>query len=234
MSRGCACSLLGLWIAKVYNALKRKINRGLGMPDYPEYTFGIYSLRLRPNDSLRMGIARLGLPDLLNFFNASNIELMLRVGVPNKKENKNIEDVINYEWVLCTEDDKQVERMNDPRFNFYNTEDIGIFEFSMAKPPKRKREKKDNPPKYYWNKDGYRISVFKPRAVVIGNFSRLAHYKVIMRFTDSSGIKSDYVPMAEFTIHDKDTFRHNILLAIIGVVVLGIGALFFKMCGITL
>lgn len=111
---------LGCWLKKIYNSHKHRLSQGLGMPDYPEYTFGIYSLRLRPNDSLRMGIARLGLPDLLNFFNASNIELMLRVGVPNKKENKYIEDVLNYEWVLSTEDDKQVERMNDPRFNFYN------------------------------------------------------------------------------------------------------------------
>ena len=214
-----------------YENLSHRILKGLRMPDYPEYTFGNYNLRLRPNDILRMGIARLGLPDLLNFFNASNIELMLRVGVPNKKENRNIQDAIGYEWVLCTEDDMPVERMNDPRFNFYNTEGNEVFEFSTAKPPRRKS---DDQIKYYWTRDRYRISVFKPQAVKIGNFSRLAHYKVIMRFTDNSGVKSDYVPMAEFTIHDKDTFRHNILLAIIGVAVLGIGAIFFKMCGITL
>jgi hypothetical protein len=60
------------------------------MPDYPEQNWGIYNLRLRPADPFRMEMAKYGLPDILNYFNSTDICLALRIKLPNKKEYRDL------------------------------------------------------------------------------------------------------------------------------------------------
>ena len=194
------------------------------MPDFPTQQFNSYHLRLRPSDELRQGLAALGFPDMLNYFNSSEICFALRLMVPNRKENRDIKDLIKYEWLLCTEDDKPVIRESDPRFHFYDVEGSGDFEMVTAKPKEAERESRDSD--YYRYQDRYWIMRFKSKAVKIGTFSKLGHYKVVMRFADTSGNWSDYMRMADFTIDDKDktkqTFVIGIVLTLIGAIVTAI------------
>jgi len=190
------------------------------MPDFPQQQFGNYYVRLRPNDSFRSRLALLGLPDMLNYFNSSEVTLDLRFGVQNNKENRSINDLIRYEWLLCTEDDKLVIRESDPRFHFYDVDGGGAFEMVTAKP--KQAERKLSNSEYYWYQDRYWIMRLKSGAVRIGNYSKLGHYKVVMRFADKSGNWSNYLRMAHFTIDDKDKTRQAFAIGIVSAIILAI------------
>ena len=62
----------------------------------------------------------------------------------------------------------------------------------------------------------------KSGAVRIGNYSKLGHYKVVMRFADKSGNWSNYLRMAHFTIDDKDKTRQAFAIGIVSAIILAI------------
>jgi hypothetical protein len=200
------------------------------MPDFPQQQFNNYYIRLRPNDLFRKRLAIFGFPDMLNYFNSSEICFDLRLGVPNKKENRNITDLIKYEWLLCTEDDKPVIRESDPRFHFYDIAGSGDFEMVTTKP--KRAEKKSSGSEYYRYQDRYWIMRLKSQAVKIGNYSKLGHYKVVMRFADKSGNWSDYMRMAGFTIVDKDKMRQTLLIGILSAIIVLVGTAIFHIFGL--
>jgi hypothetical protein len=226
------CINIGYKLKRVYNLLKKKL-KGLRMPDYPSYDFGEYNLRLRPNDPIRKRIYVYGLPDIINYFNSSIINFDLRIRVVNNKDNRLLKDKIKYEWILCTEDDKQVESTGDPRFHFYDTTGNGEIDLSFEKQLKKIKSDEVNTSDIIRYEDRFFLNRIKPLAVRIGNYSKLGHYKVIMRFTDSSESTSGFIRMAEFTIMEKDKLRHSLLLTLMGLVATGIAAIIFKSCGIT-
>jgi hypothetical protein len=75
--------------SKLYSYLKGFKER-FCMPDFLEHQFNNYYIKLRPNDTFRKELAVFGLPDMLNYFNSSEICLDLRFAVLNNKENRNI------------------------------------------------------------------------------------------------------------------------------------------------
>ncbi|HUW46451.1 MAG TPA: hypothetical protein VMW50_11735 [Dehalococcoidia bacterium] len=187
------------------------------MPDFPQQQFNNYHVRLRPNDSFRKRLAVWGFPDMLNYFNSTEIAFDLRLRVTNNEENRNINELIKYEWLLCTEDDRPVTRAGDPRFHFYDTEGSGKFEMLTTKP--KRIEKKTSTSDYYQYQDRYWVMRFKSEAVKIGTCSKLGHYKVVMRFADKSDNWSSYMRMAEFTIVDKDKAQQIFLIALLSALV---------------
>lgn len=201
------------------------------MPDFPERQFGNYHIRLRPNDEFRHRLTILGLPDMLNYFNSSDICFDLRVAIPNSKENRSIDDLIKYEWLLCTEDNKLVTQESDPRFHFYDVGGKGDFHMVTTKP--KRVERKAAASQYYRYQDRHWIMRFKSQAIKIGNYSKLGHYKLVMRFVDSSGNWSDYMRMAHFTIDDKDKTRQAFAIGIVSAVILAILAAVLHACGLT-
>ncbi len=200
------------------------------MPDYPNIKFGDYLVRLRPNDNDRKKLNNLGFPDMINYFNSSEINFDLRVAAKNRKQNRNIIDSFKYEWVFCTEDNTQVENISDQRFNTFNTEGNGTFYLETRKPTSK------NPLQsgYYGFRDSNYIMVFKSMAVKIGNYSKLGHFKVMVRLIDKEGNVGEYIRAAEFTIVDKDNLRQWVVKTVIGLFVTaiatGIVALILKAC----
>jgi hypothetical protein len=199
---------IGYIIKRVYNSLKYKWE--LCMPDFPEYNWGIYKLRLRPSDRVRKAFAKYGFPDFLNYFYSSSIGFNLRISIP---KNKNIQDTINYEWILCTRNDKPVINTGDSRFHFYDTQGVGSFEVVNVN--------RNNP---HYEKNSL-IMLFQLQAVKIGSISQSEHYKVVMRFSDRHGSQSDFKCMGQFTIYDKDGLRQAILISIVGIVATAIATL---------
>ncbi len=111
-------------------------------------------------------------------------------------------------------------------------EGSGLFVVTTKKQPKPKRNIQNRETEYSRYNDRSIIVIFKRQAVKIGNYSKLGNYKVVMRFIDSSGNKSNYMRMAQFEILSKDRFRHWILLTILGLIATGIAGLILKTCGI--
>ena len=174
-------------------------------------------------------MASYGIPDILNYFDSSEINLSLRIAVPNKKAYKDIHDTIDYEWILCDESDKPVVSDSDSRFHFYDTQGKGSFDLATRKRPKSESDKERAYGRY---ENRASIMLFKRRAVRIGTLSKLGNYKVAMRFTDSLGNQSDYLRMAQFNILNKDQFRHRLLLIILGAIAAGGVAAVAATCGI--
>jgi hypothetical protein len=186
------------------------------MPDFPLRQFGIYQVRLRPNDWLRSTFDDFNLP-VTNYFNSSETYFDLRLAVPNIKANKNLSDLIKYEWQLFTESDKPVARVNDPQYQFYNVAGAGDFEMVTTKLKKAERRSS----KYEQTENDDWIIRRKPQAVALGEYSKLGHYKVVMRFAGKSGDWGGWMTMAHFTVVDKDKMRQALFIGILtGLIVL--------------
>lgn len=170
------------------------------MPDFPEYNWEGYKLRLRPSDLFRKTSAKYGLPDFF-YFNSSLIVLDLRI-----KTNKITQNTINYEWILCDKDDKQVTYVGDERFHPYNTQGNGVFNIANENITKIANSQ---------------VLFSKPKAVDIGRLAQ-SHFKIVMKFTDNIGITSDYKYMGQFTIFDKEKFRYGLFFSIGAIIIAAI------------
>jgi len=205
----CAACLKGLYSC---------CNENLRMPDFPLRQFNNYYVKLRPNDWLRSTFDDLRLP-FFNYFDSSETSFDLRLAVPNIKENKNLNELVKYEWQLFTESDKPVTRVSDPQYQFYNVAGSGDFEMVTTKPQKAERRS----PEYHQYENDDWIMRRKSQAVKIGEYSKLGHYKVVMRFADKSGNWSAWMSMAHFTIVSKDKLRQALFIGIGSALVVLIG-----------
>jgi hypothetical protein len=199
------------------------------MPDFPLRQFGKYHVRLRPNDWFRETFDSLSLP-VLNYFNSSETYFDLRVTVPNIKENKNISELLKYDWQLFTESDKPVARASDPDYQFYNVAGSDIFELVTRKLKKAEAEGTASEYRRYANDDW--IGRIKSPAVTIGEYSKLGHYKIVMRFADNSGEWSSWMTMAHFTIVDKDKMRQSLLIGVVTGLIVLLGSVILHAVGL--
>jgi hypothetical protein len=162
------------------------------MPAFFMQDWNRYKVKIVPNDSIRNFVRTLLLShDILPYFYGP-ISFNLKITTPPKKDVSN--QIIDYKWALCcSRDEKQI------KFG------EGKIQFTDIKPYDTEKNKKG---------DMTRINktVFsKIGAIDLGHMSILDQYKITMNFSDSAGITSEDMIMAEFTLKDRDEFSLNIV-----------------------
>jgi hypothetical protein len=78
------------------------------------------TIQLRPHDPRRRFIGSFGLDGLILYFNTSDIYFDLRLLLPDDVLHKNIEGIIDYEWILC-------DKNNQP----LQSKTLGVFSFAV-------------------------------------------------------------------------------------------------------
>jgi len=210
---------------------KRNILAGdLKMANYIDYQLGGYIIRLRPSDPIRSFLGTLGLDAWLLYFNTSYIFFDLIITVPDDEIHKNIDDTIEFEWVLCDGNMHPIQNKGFSLQSFSNTFGNNEFHFSTNKKKAKELIKAGEMIKR--GKGGGYIGVRKYQAINIGRLPRPADYNVVMKFKNKNGdTETTNALMANFTVFIRDRFMHAVWLGVLVVLVTALVTLMLKTCG---
>jgi len=170
------------------------------MPAFIRCKWEDYRVAIIPSmsDKKRKALFIITKHELIPYLWGANIYFDLTV-IPPK--NYNSSRTIEYSWKLYKKEDKSPVKTSR-----------GTFRFSEVKSPRKPITGDIVRGWNGWHRNGF----IKFQAVNLGYISATDQYKVTMQFNSEDGTMSEELPMAEFTIRDRDEFYTQIMWALIG------------------
>lgn len=185
------------------------------MPNFIETNWNQYKIQVFPHDDFRQFLTYIKMGIFAIYFGASYIRLDLRVTVPRKNPPEDIEDNVEYEWMLCDKNCKPLTDYSDGSLRFYKPKGEGRLYISTIK-DKGSILKKEGISR---DPSGNKTYFYKKPAIDVGRILNHEHYNIVAKFKSGcTGAKSDYLPIAEFSLFERDKFSYAFILSIIGVV----------------
>lgn len=202
----------------------------LKMADFIIQYWKGYQIRVRPSDHFRSRFGSFGFDWMILYFNSSDINFDLTITIPNDELHQNIEDTIEYDWVLCDGNNNPLQTKTLGGFSFFMPFGEGKFHFATDKKSAKALIKSGEMSRRAKTHDV--IGIRKNEAIRIGRLTRAADYNFAMKFKSSDGKPGEYVPMASFTIFIRDRFIQALWLGVIVVLATTFVTLILRVCGI--